>query len=57
MKTSIYIQKHLLSDIICLLVISGFTYLIVDTWNRNYLEDETTVELVPLSGNPGDELG
>lgn len=57
MKLSIYIKNFLLGDIILLLVISGLTYLVANTWNKNIIEDETTVELVPLNVNPDDELG
>lgn len=56
MKSSIYIKKHLLSDIILLLVIFGLTYLLVEVWNKDKTENNTAVELVPLNINPNDEI-
>ena len=57
MKPSIYFKNHFLSDIFVLLVISGFTYLLLNTWNGNKIGNEPTLELVPFNGNPDDEMG
>ncbi len=57
MKLSIYIKKHLLSDTILLLVIVGLAYLVANTWSENKIENETTVELLPLNIDPDDEIG
>ena len=57
MELSIYIKKHLFSDIILLLVISGTLYLIVDTWNKITLPDEPTVEMISFDENSDIELG
>ena len=57
MQLSIYIKKHLISDIIFLLVISGTIYLIVDTWNKITLPDEPTVEMFLIDENSDIELG
>ena len=57
MQLSLYIKKYLLNDIILLLIISGISYLMIDKWNKNNIEDETTVELVPINEYSEDELG
>lgn len=57
MKLSIYIKKHLVSDIILLLVVSGTIYLIVDTWNKVTVADEPGVELIAIDTNSDNELG
>ncbi len=57
MELSIYIKRHLISDIILLLVISGTLYLIVDTWNKITLPDEPTVEMISIDENSDIELG
>ena len=57
MELSIYIKRHLISDIILLLVISGTIYLIVDTWNKITLPDEPTVEMFSIDENSDIELG
>ena len=56
MKPSIYIKKHMLGDIILLLVVSSLTYMLFGIWNDNRIQDETTVELIPINTN-SDELG
>lgn len=57
MELSIYIKRHLISDIILLLVISGTVYLIVDTWNKITLQDEPTVEMFSIDENSDIKLG
>jgi hypothetical protein len=57
MKPSIYIKKHMLGDIVLLLVISSLTYMLFGLWNDNNLKDETTVELIPINANSDEELG
>ncbi len=57
MTLSIYIRKHLISDIILLLVISGTIYLIIDTWNKMTLPDEPTVEMISNGEYSDVELG
>ena len=57
MKPSTYIKNYLLYDIILLLIISGFVYLAVNAWNKNKIENKTTVELVPYNIGPNDAIG
>ncbi|MFT5396966.1 MAG: hypothetical protein ACI85N_002181 [Gammaproteobacteria bacterium] len=57
MELSIYIKRHLISDIILLLVISGTIYLIVDTWNKITLADEPALEMFSIDENSDIELG
>ena len=57
MELSIYIKRHLISDIILLLVISGTIFLIVHTWNKITLPDEPTVEMISIDENSDIELG
>ncbi len=57
MELSIYIKRHLISDIILLLIISGTIYLIVHTWNKITLPAEPTVEMISIDENSDIELG
>ncbi len=57
MKLSLYIKKYLLNDIILLLVLAGLFYLVADVRHeKNELDDDTTVELVPLKIDANDEI-
>lgn len=53
MTPLIYIKKRLLGDMICLLVVSGLTYLAIDTWNAKHIEDNSTLDLVQFNENTG----
>ena len=57
MELSIYIKRHLISDIILLLVISGTLYLIDHAWNKITLAEEPTVEMISIDENSDIEFG
>ena len=57
MELSIYIKRRLIGDIILLLVVSGTTNLIFDTWNKITLPDEPTVEMISIEERSDIELG
>lgn len=57
MKLSVYIKKHLISDMIVLLTVSGTIFLLVSMWNNYTLETVPTVEMAPFNNNTDEILG
>ena len=57
MKLSHYIKTYFLNDIILVAILAGFVFMAMDSMEKNRLEKETTVELVPMNIDPNDELG
>ena len=56
MKASIYIKNYLVSDIILVTVLSGVFYLVSDILDKDPVEEEMTVELVPINVDPNEDI-
>jgi hypothetical protein len=57
MKLTVYIKKHLISDIIVLLATTGVIYLLVTTLNYQKLDTEPSVEMIPISDSSQEVFG
>jgi len=56
MKTSFYIEHYLKSDIVLVLITSALIYLATSHYQETSVEDEVTIELIPLNIDPDDEI-